>query len=165
MKYVSIGQVVSAHGIQGDLRFSYYSESEANLKRYGTLYAEVDGNKIELKPVSVRRQKKLFLIRFKGLESIEKVSFLLKKELFVAEADLPELDGDEYYDFQLMGMTVVNEEGEEIGRVDEVLHTKGGDILSIGGKTSLLVPLHEDFILHIDTANARIAVRERPFLG
>jgi 16S rRNA processing protein RimM len=163
MKYVSIGQVVSAHGIQGDIRFSYYGESEENLKGYRTLYAEVDGKKIELKPVSVRRLKNLFLIRFKGLEGIEKASFLLKKELLVAETDLPELDGDEYYDFQLMGITVVNEQGEEIGKVNEVLHTKGGDILSIGGKADLLVPMHEDFILRIDIAKGCIAVREKPF--
>jgi 16S rRNA processing protein RimM len=164
MNYVSIGQVVSAHGVQGDIRFRYYGESEENLKGYQALYAEADGKKIELKPISLRRQKNLFLIRFKGLESIERVQFLLKKELLVAETDLPELEEDEYYDFQLMGMTVVNEQGETIGNVAEVLHTRGGDILSIVGKQSLLVPMHDDFVLHVDTANARIAIRERPFL-
>lgn len=164
MKYISIGQVVSAHGIQGDIRFRYYGESDENLKGYRTLYVEVDGKKIELKPISIRRQKNLFLIRFKGLESIGKASFLLTRELLVAEADLPELEGDEYYDFQLMGMAVVNERGETIGEVKEILHTKGGDILSIVGKENLLIPMHEDFILHVDTGRSRIAVRERPFV-
>jgi 16S rRNA processing protein RimM len=165
MKYISIGQVVSAHGIQGDIRFWYYGESEENLKWYRTLYVDLDGKKIELKPISVRRQKNLFLIRFRGLESLEKVLFLLKKELLVAETDLPELEGDEYYDFQLTGMTVVNEQGETIGAVKEVLHTKGGDILSIVGKQSLLIPLHDDFIVAVDVHNSRMTVRESPFLA
>lgn len=164
MKYISIGQVVSAHGIQGDIRFKYYGESEENLRRYQTLHAEVDGRKIELKPISIRRHKNLFLIRFKGLESLEKASFLLTKELLVTEMDLPELEEDEYYDFQLMGMTVVNEQGETIGKVEEVLHTRGGDILSIAGKQNHLIPMQEDFILNVDTDKSCIAVRERPFL-
>lgn len=164
MRYISIGQVVSAHGIQGDIRFRYYGESEENLKRYRTLYVDLDGHRIELKPIGIRRQKNLFLIRFRGIESLEKALFLLKKELLVAEMDLPELDGDEYYDFQLMGMAVVNEQGEAMGEVGEVLHTKGGDILSIVGKANLLIPMHEDFILNVDTGSACITVRARPFL-
>jgi 16S rRNA processing protein RimM len=164
MKYIPIGQVISAHGMQGDVRFRYYGESEENLKGYRTLFVELDGKKIELKPVSVRRQKNLFLIRFRGLESLEKASFLPKKELLVAEIDLPELEGDEYYDFQLTGMIVVNEQGATIGMVEEVLHTKGGDILSIIGKRNLLIPMRDDFILDVDTRNSRITVRESPFL-
>jgi ribosomal 30S subunit maturation factor RimM len=52
-----------------------------------------------------------------------------------------------------------------MGKVNEVLHTKGGDILSIRGKADLLVPMCEDFILRIDIVSGCIAVRERPFLG
>jgi 16S rRNA processing protein RimM len=164
MKYISIGRVISAHGIRGEIKFRYYNEWEEGPGRYRTLYVDIDGRHIELNPVSVRRQKNLFLIRFRGLESPEKVSFLLKKELLVAETDLPELEEGEFYDFQLMGMTVINEYGKAIGRVDEVLHTKGGDILSIVGQTNLLIPMHEDFVLDVDMDNSRISVVERPFL-
>ena len=160
MRWVPVGRVLSTHGIRGEVRFHYYNEVKEEFLRYASLYAEKDDTIIEIKPASVRSHKNLFLISFKGLKSPEEVSFLVKKELLVREGDLPQLNTDEYYEYQLIGLTVLNSAGEEIGKVDGILHTQANDTLVVSGKQDILVPMIEGYIVEINLERSFIKVRE-----
>jgi 16S rRNA processing protein RimM len=160
MRWIPVGMVLSAHGIRGEVRFHYYNEAKEEFLRYASLYAEKDDTIIEIKPASVRSHKNHFLIRFKGLGNPEEVSFLVKKELFVREGDLPQLNDDEYYEYQLIGLRVLNSAGEEIGKVDSMLHTQANDTLVVSGKQDIMVPMIEGYIIEIDLERSFIKVRE-----
>jgi 16S rRNA processing protein RimM len=160
MRWIPVGRVLSAHGIRGEVRFHYYNEAKEEFLRYTSLYAEKDGSIIEIKPASVRSHKNLFLIRFKGLKGLEEVSFLVKKELFVREGDLPQLNDDEYYDYQLIGLNVLNSAGEEIGKVSSMLHTQANDTLVVSGKQEIMVPMIEGYIIEIDLERSFIKIQE-----
>lgn len=160
MRWIPVGRVLSTHGIRGEVRFHYYNEAKEEFLRYTSLYAEKDDAIIEIKPASVRSHKNLFLIRFKGLKSPEEVSFLVKKELLVREGDLPQLNAGEYYEYQLIGLKVLNSAGEEIGNVESMLHTEANDTLVVSGKEETLVPMIEGYIVEINLERSFIKVRE-----
>lgn len=160
MRWIPVGRVLSTHGIRGEVRFHYYNEAKEEFLRYTSLYAEKDDAIIEIKPASVRSHKNLFLIRFKGLKSPEEVSFLVKKELLVREGDLPQLNAGEYYEYQLIGLKVLNFAGEEIGNVESMLHTEANDTLVVSGKEETLVPMIEGYIVEINLERSFIKVRE-----
>jgi len=155
-----VGQVLSAHGIKGETRFRYYSDDGSAALEYRRCVVYRTGEEVELESFSIRRQGASFIIKFKGLDTIEQIGFLLKQELLVHEADLPRLGEDEYYDYQLVGLEVVTEEGRQIGRVREIMHTGANDILVIDGRTEALVPMTEDHIRLIDTGAGLIRIRE-----
>jgi 16S rRNA processing protein RimM len=78
-------------------------------------------------------------------------------ELAVARATLPELsDGDEFYVFQLVGLTVEEEGGRQLGRVREVLQYPANDVLELDSGASL--PLVEACVRQVDLAGGRIVV-------
>jgi 16S rRNA processing protein RimM len=78
-------------------------------------------------------------------------------ELAVARATLPELgDDDEFYVFQLVGLSVVEEDGRLLGRVREVLQYPGNDVLELDSGASL--PLVEACVRQVDLAGGRIVV-------
>ncbi len=160
MRWIPVGRVLSTHGIRGEVRFHYYNEAKEEFLRYTSLYAEKDDAIIEIKPASVRSHKNLFLIRFKGLKGSEEVSFLVKKELFVREGDLPQLNDDEYYDYQLIGLNVLSSAGEEIGKVSSILHTQANDTLVVSGKQEIMVPMIEGHIIEIDLERSFIKIQE-----
>ncbi len=164
MGFIPVGRVVSAHGVRGGVRFRYYNESESNLCGYGALFAENDGQKLALKPWRVQPRSGYFIIQFEGRETVESVSFLVGKELFVREEDLPVLGEGEFYDYQLVGLNAVNEQNESVGRVTDVVHTKANDILVVSGDRELLIPMHEEFILDIDMEKAVVTIAERAFI-
>jgi 16S rRNA processing protein RimM len=78
-------------------------------------------------------------------------------ELAVARATLPSLaDEDEFYVFQLVGLSVEEEGGRLLGRVREVLEYPGNDVLELDSGASL--PLVEACVQQVDLAGGRIVV-------
>jgi len=78
-------------------------------------------------------------------------------ELAVARATLPSLsDEDEFYVFQLVGLSVEEESGRLLGRVREVLEYPGNDVLELDSGASL--PLVEACVRKVDLAGGRIVV-------
>jgi 16S rRNA processing protein RimM len=112
----------------------------------------------------VQAQRSHFLIQFGELETPGAVSFLIGKELYVREEDLPKLSEGEYYDYQLIGLRAINEHDEPVGQVTEVIHTKASDVIVIEGERELLIPMQADFILGIDIGAASIRIAEGAFV-
>ena len=78
-------------------------------------------------------------------------------ELTVARTTLPSLtDEDEFYVFQLVGLSVEEEGGRSLGRVREVLEYPGNDVLELDSGASL--PLVEACVRQVDLAAGRIVV-------
>jgi 16S rRNA processing protein RimM len=77
-------------------------------------------------------------------------------ELAVARATLPHLGDDEFYVFQLVGLSVEDESGRLLGRVREVLEYPANDVLELDSGTSL--PLVEACVRQVDLAGGRIVV-------
>jgi len=78
-------------------------------------------------------------------------------ELAVGHTTLPQLEeDDEFYVFQLVGLTVEEESGRVLGRVREVLEYPGNDVLELDSGASL--PLVEACVRQVDLAGKRIVV-------
>jgi 16S rRNA processing protein RimM len=83
------------------------------------------------------------------------------KGLFVAapREAMPDTDEDEYYWADLIGLAVVNQQGVELGVVDNLLSTGAHDVLRIkDGDTERLIPFVQAYVLEVDTAARRVLV-------
>ena len=77
-------------------------------------------------------------------------------ELAVPRESLPPLAEDEYYAFQLVGLTVEEEGGRVLGRVREVLDYPANDVLELDSGLSL--PLVEACVRKVDLDGGRIVI-------
>ena len=90
----------------------------------------------------------------------------LRGGLFVVDsADLPPIDDpDEFYDHQLEGLSVRTVGGEPVGTVTEVLHTPGGELLSIKSADAasegaeILVPFVAEIVPRVSLAEGVIEI-------
>lgn len=165
MEWVPVGKVVSAHGMRGELKFYYYNEVKEDFLLYTSLFVVKDTVKTEIRPLRVRFQKNFVYFTVAGLRSLEDVSFLIGKELFVREKDLPVVDEGEYYEYQLIGLDVINKKGETLGAVESILHTGANDVLVVEGKEGLMVPMIEGFIVEIDVKKGFVRIDDEVFAG
>ena len=83
-------------------------------------------------------------------------------ELAVRRSELPPLEPDTYYAFELTGLAVVDEEGTSLGAVADVHPGAANDNLELDDGT--LIPLIEDAIVEVDLAAGRIVVN-RDFIA
>ena len=92
MKWIPVGRVVSTSGIRGEVKFYYYNEVKEDFFDYTSLFVLKGDEYVELKPDEAKYRKHFFYLSFRGLSTVEEVSFLVTKELFVREEDLRPLD-------------------------------------------------------------------------
>ena len=129
-----VGRVVKAHGITGELVVDVRTDDPQ--ERFAP------GNRLRLKPragesrdvevESARPHGARMLVRLGGIFDRDTADALRGNLFIVDSADLPPIDDpDEFYDHQLEGLAVRTVDGETIGSVTEVLHTAGGELLSV----------------------------------
>ncbi len=75
-------------------------------------------------------------------------------ELTVRRDALPELPAETYYVSDLVGFDVVDERGERVGVVRDVLPGPANDVLELD--TGLLLPLVEDCVREVDVTGRRL---------
>lgn len=137
---VQMAVIGAAHGIKGELRVKSFTGDPMALADYGPLYAK-DGRKFVI--VDIRPANTMVVVRLKGVNDRTAAEALTNTELFVDRSVLPEdNEQDEFYHADLVGLTVRDDTGAEIGRVSAVQNFGGGDILEVAlaGRHEVLIP-------------------------
>lgn len=141
-----------------------YADSPSIFDAVDTLYLQ-DGDKAP-QPITVqswREHKGLFLITIKSVTDRDQAEALRGRSLLVREADLPELDGDEHYLYQMIGCRVVLSDDTEVGVLKGFYETGEQDTWVIVNEagTEILLPAVPEFVLDIDL-DSEIIVVEPP---
>lgn len=154
---IVIGRVGAAHGIQGDLRIIPLTDFP---ERFATLREVMVGDEL-LHIEHVKPQGKNFLMRFHEYGVREEAQRLTGRLLTVARADAAPLDEGEYYVFDIIGLTVHDEEGHVLGTVENVLRTGSNDVYAVRTEDGreILIPALRTVVCAIDVPGGRMTVR------
>ena len=147
-KKYEIGKIVNTFGIKGEVKIYPYVDYIMNLS-----YFYVDNNKMEIE--KCRTQKNLIIVKIKGIDDINVVEDLKGKIIYVFEEDLPSLPQGTYYIKDLIGLDVITDDGKELGKLDDVIHTGANDVYDVNG---LLLPVIDEVVKKIDLENHKIIV-------
>lgn len=143
---LTVGRVVKAHGISGELVVEVRTDDPAARFAPGnTLRAKNSrsGDERSVVVEQVREHGARLLVRLAGVHDRDAADALRGSLFVVDSAELPPIDEpDTYYDHQLEGLSVRTTAGRDVGVVAEVLHTAAGELLAVrrGDGTEVLVP-------------------------
>jgi 16S rRNA processing protein RimM len=74
---------------------------------------------------------------------------------------LATLDEGEYYNFQLEGADVFEENGQYLGQVGEINNMSANDILTVNGdKGEILIPFIRQVVISVDVDNRKIVIKK-----
>ena len=159
--YVAIGRVGAPWGVRGAVKVSPLADSRE-------LFAPgrgvtVSGQRRVI--ASARWQKGLVYLRLSGIEDREAAAELGGRLLAIAESELEPLPEGQYYRFQLIGLSVVSTDAEELGRVTEVLSTGANDVYVVrGDRGEILLPATDEVVREIDLESGRMLIDVLPGL-
>ena len=148
--------MLAPFGLKGELKVQSLTDNPKRFAPRAKLW-------LGQQPVSVLRSREAqgyVYVTLKGFPDRDGVERFRHAMVQVPEGDLPPLPEGEYYRFQLVGLSVVDRDGAELGTVEEVLETGANDVYRVktpDGK-ELLLPALVDVIISIDLEGKRMVV-------
>jgi 16S rRNA processing protein RimM len=155
---VCVAQIGAPHGVRGEVRLWTFTADPMAVTRYGPLQAEDGKRAFEIE--TVRPAKGHLVARLRGVDDRNAAERLTNIKLFVPRECLPEVEADEFYHADLIGLRVEDESGNEIGAVIAVHNFGAGDILEVQPpeRGAMLLPFTETVVPEVDIKGGRVVV-------
>lgn len=155
-----VGKVLRPRGLKGEVKVEIITSFPGHFENLKTLFVK---NENEWKAYSisgVNLSNKHVYLKFAEIESLEQAEKLRSKELFIEHDQLTDLSEDEYYVHDLIGMQVVSEKGEKLGKILDVETYTGNDVYVVKNSSGkeFLIPAIQDIIKNVDVENKILTI-------
>lgn len=157
-----VGVIASTHGLNGEVNVFPTTEDPNRFKKLKkvTLHTQ-RGEEIELDVQSARFFKKFVIVKFKQFNNINEVEKFKGCELTIERKDALKLNPGEYYCADLIGLDIVDEDGNVLGSVTDVIQTGANDVYEMkraDGGENVYIPAIKDCIKKIDIDEKKIII-------
>ncbi|MFA6989677.1 MAG: ribosome maturation factor RimM [Candidatus Gastranaerophilaceae bacterium] len=165
-KLISIGKILNFQGIKGELKVGYTQGREKQLESLNVFFYETSSGFQKLSKESLRFHKKIAVIKFKEINSIDETVELKDKILYTEKNKIiNSLEENEYFINDLIGLTVYDDKENFIGEVEFIADQGSGSIIGIkNDKKHHLVPFIKEFVTEVDISKRKITIKPIPGL-
>ncbi|MCF0142558.1 MAG: 16S rRNA processing protein RimM [Parasporobacterium sp.] len=168
-QYLRIGVITTTHGLKGEVKVYPTTDSPRRFKEVKRVFLEGPKGRTETTIEGVRFFKNLAIVKFACFDSVEAANGTSGMDVLIDRADGQPLAEGEYYIADLLGCTVVSDEGETVGVLKDVLQTGANDVYVVTpakeiktakGKvlTEILIPVIPQCILNVDIEKSIVTV-------
>ena len=155
---ITLGKIVGVFGVRGWVKVYSETRPREQIFKYSPWFIEVNGAVTEIDVLEGRAQGKGLIASLKGYSDSNAAKQLVGAEITIPGHMLPTAGKDEFYWSQLIGLSVVNTQGIELGHVDSLFETGANDVLVVKGDRERLIPFTEFAVLEIDIDSGKITV-------
>lgn len=154
--YVVVGAIAGGFGVKGEVRLKSFTANGADIAQYSPLH---DENNHPYTIENIRALADGFAARIVEIPTREAAEALRSTRLYASRDRFPELDEDEYYVSDLIGIAVIDGHGQILGKIKAIQNYGAGDLLEIQyqGK-SVLIPFTKAIVPNVDLASRRVIV-------
>ena len=157
--YFRVGVIANTHGIRGEVKVFPTTEDPQRFKGMKEIILDTVSEKKVLVVASARFFKNLVILKFKGIDSINDIEKYKGKDLLVTRENAIPLNEGEYYIADIIGATVVTEDGAQFGILKDVLTTGANDVYVVDHEgTEVLLPVIPDCVLARDMEQKIVTV-------
>jgi 16S rRNA processing protein RimM len=155
---ICVARIGAAHGVRGAVKLWTFTEDPLAVKHYGPLATKDGARSFEV--THAREAKGHLVATLKGIATREEAERLNGIELYIAREKLPEIERDEYYHADLIGLAAVDAADQPIGRVIAVHNFGAGDIIEIAPPhgATMLLPFTHAVVPTVDLAKGRVVI-------
>ncbi len=157
---ILMGKIAATHGVRGQLRLVSYSGSFDTLLLVDSIVLkQPSGRSGTFAVAAATVHGKKLLLTLEGFADINTVLPLVGSELYLRRDQLPPAGEDEYYWFDLVGLKVITEQGEFLGRLESIIETGSNDVYVVkSADREYLIPALHDVVLGIDLVSGVMKV-------
>ncbi len=162
--WACLGVITQPHGVRGQVRVKPFTDDPKAVAAYGEVSDRKTGRTFTLSVVNV--VKGMAIVRVDGVTDRDQAAALKGIEFWVPRRALPKTGVEEYYHHDIIGPSVVDKDGAQVGEVIGVENYGAGDLLELRtdeGQT-VLVPFTSACVPEVDLNNGRVVMELPPGL-
>ncbi|MGV6861200.1 MAG: ribosome maturation factor RimM [Putridiphycobacter sp.] len=147
-----LGSIARLHSFKGEVSIFLDVDTPQDFQNLESVFVEYDKKLVPFFIEHIHiRSNGFAVVKFEGIQTEKQAKLILKCGLFLPLETLPELEGNEFYYYEIEGFKVVDSVYGEIGEVNKVIDLKSNPLIQIFNKDQeILVPRQDDFINKID---------------
>ncbi|HJR76821.1 MAG TPA: ribosome maturation factor RimM [Nitrospiraceae bacterium] len=158
---VTIGKIERTFGVRGEVKVQSLSDVPNRLQqvREVTLISP-SGMVLTTNVTQARPGGRSYIMRFEAFSTPEEAAQFRGGVLQIPRAASPRLGEDEYYEYELIGMAVRDEEGQDLGTLEEIWHLPGNPVFAVrhAGREHL-IPATKRAVVSVDRIGGLMTVR------
>jgi len=156
---VVIGKISGLYGVRGWVKVFSYTDPRENILNYSPWQIRRGDAWKQYSVKEGKRHGKGVIVRLEGCDDRDAARQLISSTIEIERSQLPAIGSDEYYWQDLVGLTVVNKDGTELGQVERLVETGANDVLVVQGERERLIPyVRETVVTDIDLQEGVIHV-------
>lgn len=159
-EYLQVGVITQTHGIRGEVKVFPTTDDPARFQTLKNVVLDTGKTHIPLEIEGVKFFKQFVILKFKGIDNINEIEKYKKCSLLVSREDAVELEEDEYFITDMIGMKVVTEDGAEFGVLADIMETGANDVYVVETEEhgEVLLPAIKECILEVDIEEQKMVV-------
>ena len=159
-KQLQVGVISSTHGVRGEVKVFPTTDDVTRFRQLKKVYLDTGREMLPLEIQNVKFFKQFAILKFKGIDNINDIEKYRGKSLMIDREDAVDLDEDEYFIADMIGMKVYTEDGSEFGTLKDVMETGANDVYIIDSLEhgEVLIPAIRECILDVDMDGERMTI-------
>jgi 16S rRNA processing protein RimM len=154
----TMGRISAPFGVRGWVKVEPNTAAARNLLAYKTWWLEEGGDWREIAVAEAKVHGRTVLAKLEGCDDRDAAAAWRGRTIAVPRAALPEAKRGEYYWADLIGLAVVNESAQALGRISGILQTGASDVLVVAGERERLIPFIAAVVRDVDLAAGVVRV-------
>jgi len=163
---VMVGYIAGAHGIRGLVRVRPYSAEADALLSVNAWWLEKQDKLVSVEVIEAIPHNEEIVAHLRGIQDRNAAEALRGSVVHISRSRFPELDEDEFYWVDLIGLYVENVRGEPLGIIHDLMDNGAHQILKVmvesqdktGKQKELLIPFVNQFVIHVDQEQKKVMV-------
>lgn len=155
---IEIAKITGPKGLKGMMWITPYGDSFERFRQYSHLRIGKRGE--PRKVLGLSGHKKKYLLSLEGITDIGEVEAVRGESLYISREQLEPLGEDEYYWHDLIGMTVIDTQGRELGKVVKIFSTGSNDVYVVDPVKQYYIPATTDVVREVSPEKMTIVIDE-----
>lgn len=149
---LKVGVISSTHGLKGEVKVFPTTDDVNRFKKLKEVVLDAGDKKTLLQIEQVKFFKQFVILKFKGIDDIGDAEKYRGKDLLVTRENAVKLEKDEYFIADLIGVSVVSEDGALEGILKDVIRTGANDVyvIELNDGRELLLPAIRECVLTVN---------------
>jgi len=160
--HIQLGAIQGVFGIKGWLKVFSFCRPKEQILDYSNWELRTPNNADVYELQEGKLHGNNIVAKLQNIDDRTQAETLVRAEIWVVKSELPDLKEEEYYWFQLEGLTVITADGEQLGQVKRMMETGANDVIVVQDeidKQEFLIPyVREQVVKRVDLEKKTITV-------